>query len=190
MIDITGEARQKDVNPVPCHKLIGLSEERQNSAKHGVFMNILNKADTLKKIGSIKKRSGVLREDIHAAALGAMCHAMDHGDFTLASKLTEAVSKPNAALLRRYFVEFMPVRWVKGTGFKKIKGKNAFDVTDAIDVYFDDMPGSESAIAAYNAMTDIKSLVNSIKARITKAEDANDAHMAGVYGELLVIAAR
>jgi hypothetical protein len=151
-------------------------------------MNILNKADTLAKIGSIKKRSVNLREDIQLAAVGAMAHAMDHGDLTLASKLCVAVSAANGALLRRYFVNYMPVRWDKGKGFKKIKGKNAYNLTDAIDVYFDEVEGAKGAIAAYNAMTDIKSLVGSIKARIIKADVAGDEHMSGVYNNLLAIA--
>jgi hypothetical protein len=152
-------------------------------------MSILNKADTLKKIGSIKTRSANLREDINAAAIGAISHAAEHGDLTLATKLANAVSKANAAIVRRYFVEFMPVRWVKAEGFKKIKGKGTFNLAGALEVYFDELE-SEVAISAYNAMTDLKSLVNSIKARIVKADDNEDEHMSGIYGELLAIAAR
>lgn len=153
-------------------------------------MNILDKAGTLKAIGSIKKRSANLREDIHSAAIGAISHAKEHGDLTLATKLANAVSKANAALVRRYFVEFMPVRWVKAEGFKKIKGKGVFNLDGALEVKWDELESGDAAISAYNAMTDLKSLVNSIKARIVKAEDNDDAHMAGVYGELLAIAAK
>jgi hypothetical protein len=152
-------------------------------------MSILNKADTLKAIGSIKRRSANLRDDINAAAIGAISHASLHGDLTLATKLANAVSKANAAIVRRYFVEFMPVRWVKSEGFKKIKGNGKFNLDGALEVYWDELE-SEVAISAYNAMTDLKSLVNSIKARITKADDNDDAAMSAVYGELLAIAAR
>lgn len=153
-------------------------------------MAILNKADTLKKIGSIKKRSANLRDDINSAAIGAIAHAELHGDFTLATKLANAVSNANAAIVRRYFVEFMPVRWVKGEGFRKLKGKGGvFNLAGAIETMWDELE-SESVISAYNAMTDLKSLVNSIKARIGKANDNDDAAMAAVYGELLEIAAR
>ena len=131
---------------------------------------IMDKKATLKAITSINGRSKTLRADIQAAALGSMCHAMDHGYLTLATKLVNAVSIANGTQLRKYMVEFMPVRWAKGKGFLKIKGKNGYTVTDAIDVMWDEFAKESDDVSAYNAMADIKSLVKAIEARIVKAD--------------------
>ena len=150
--------------------------------------NVLNKVETLKVIASIGKRSKTMRADIQNAAISSMCHAMDHGDLTLASKLVNAVSASNGTQVRKYMGAFMPVRWVKGKGFVKIKGKSGYTVVDAIDTFWDEYENGETPESAYNAMSDIKSLVKAIEARISKAESADDVAMLAVYNNLLAIA--
>lgn len=160
-------------------------------AKHGDYMSILNKAETLKAIGSIKKRSGNLRNDIQEAAIGAISHAEAHGDFTLASKLVDAVSKGNAPQVRRFFVGHMPVRSVKGKGFVKIKGKGRFNTADALATMWDEYGKSaDDNDVIYNAMADLKSLIKAIENRIVKCDENEDNAMMNVYEELLALAAR
>ena len=50
-------------------------------------LEILNKADTLKKIAAIGKSTGTTNANIQAAVIGGLAHAAEHGDVTLLTKL-------------------------------------------------------------------------------------------------------
>lgn len=52
-----------------------------------------NKADLIKLIDSIATRGKKLDKDIHQAAVSSLVHAAQHGDITVAVRLTEALPK-------------------------------------------------------------------------------------------------
>jgi hypothetical protein len=149
---------------------------------------ILDKAGTLKAISSIQGRSKTMRADIQAAAIGAMTHANDHGDLTLATKLVNAVSVANAGQLRKYVVNHIPCSWIKGKGFKKNKSKLDLNVTDAIDVMWDEFMKVGTTETKYNAKADFNAIKKALECRIVKAEDNDDAEAVLMYKAMLAIA--
>lgn len=54
-------------------------------------MTILNQADTTNLITSIKTRGATLQADIHQAAYSTLAHIRDHGDYTGAVNLMNAL---------------------------------------------------------------------------------------------------
>ena len=146
-------------------------------------VEILNKADTEKKIASIRGRSATLRADIQAAVLGGLQHAADYGDATLLTKLVKATSPQNGAHLKRYIGAFAPLRWDSKAGqFKKAKKGGAFRVADAIDTDWDaELVKAKKEAAAYNGAKVRKSLVK----RLADIEAA--ALEAGDFGLLEIV---
>lgn len=54
-------------------------------------MKILSTADTAKLIKSIRGRAASVQRDIHIAAVSTLAHIRDHGDYTLAVDLMNAL---------------------------------------------------------------------------------------------------
>jgi hypothetical protein len=54
-------------------------------------LNILSVADTTRLIKSIKGRAASVQRDIHTAAVSTLAHMRDHGDYTLAVALMNAL---------------------------------------------------------------------------------------------------
>ena len=98
-------------------------------------MNVLNKADTLKKIAGLKTSSGTMKANVQAALNGSLMHAAEHGDTSLLAKLVLAVSKPNATQLRKVITDFAPLKWHgKDSKFTKIKNGGMWRVSDVMDM--------------------------------------------------------
>lgn len=110
---------------------------------------ILNQAETGKLIKSIKSRAASVQRDIHQAAYSTLDHMREHGDFTLAVALLNAL--PNGqrvkalALWYKHFSggKFSPRQdkkqgniWV-GSLAKDRQGSD-FNVSEAIEVSFAD----------------------------------------------------
>lgn len=139
-------------------------------------VNILSKADTLKKISSIKGRSATLREDIQSAVIGALSHAAEYGDYTLLTKLVKATSPQNGAHLKRYIARHSPARWNAKEGqFRKHKKGGVFRVADAIDVYWDaELAAQRAESAKYDGVKVRKSLAKRLADLESAALEAGD----------------
>ena len=55
------------------------------------MFKLLSQADTVKTIKSIKTRANKLQSDIHTCAVSTLAHMRDHGDYTLAVSLMNAL---------------------------------------------------------------------------------------------------
>jgi len=55
------------------------------------MLKLLSQADTVKSIKSIKTRANNLQRDIHICAVSTLAHMRDHGDYTLAVALMNAL---------------------------------------------------------------------------------------------------
>jgi hypothetical protein len=141
---------------------------------------ILNKADTVKKINSIRKSTEVNRENIQAAVIGALTHAAEHGDTTLLTRLCEAVSNANATQLRKYIKGHAPVTWVKGKGFVKAKRGGAYDVAGAIEVDWNDYApeGGAPTEKPFDASKEFAKLCDKLDSLYLAAVEAGDDDVA------------
>lgn len=140
--------------------------------------NILNKAETSKKINSIASRNKSLRADIALVAASALVHAAEHGDLTLASKLHNAVSVSFRADIKRYFAAFGPVRYdSKKKAFAKSKKGGAWDIDGALATSFDAVEKAEKPAAEYNRKKELASIVKFLDTKADRAVNAGDADM-------------
>ena len=129
-------------------------------------IEILDRATIVKKINSVKGRAATVRADIDQLAKSCIVHAGEHGDLTLASKLTASVSKSYATDLRKYFTAFAPVRWDKKTGgFKNVE------------------PEAKDA-PEYNRAKEIASIVKFLDTKADRAINAGDETMTALLVEL------
>lgn len=147
-------------------------------------LEILNKADTLKKIASIAKSTGTTNENIQAAVIGGLAHAAEHGDVTLLTKLCNAVSTGNATQLRKYIKGFAPVSWVKGKGFVKAKKGGAYRVADAVAVDWNtyEAPGAEAA--PFNGARKLAAIFAKLDALYLEAVENGDEETAEAIAKL------
>lgn len=84
----------------------------------------MEKAQVLKNIGLIGRKSTSLTKDIQITAVGCAEHAVKHGDVTLADQLVDALGKGlRKASLRAWFEKNAPMFIAKG------KDKFSFDPT-------------------------------------------------------------
>lgn len=84
----------------------------------------MEKAQVLKNIGLIGRKSASLTKDIQITAVGCVEHAVKHGDVTLADQLVDALGKGlRKASLRAWFEKNAPMFIAKG------KDKFSFDPT-------------------------------------------------------------
>ena len=84
----------------------------------------MEKAQVLKNIGLIGRKSTSLTKDIQITAVGCVEHAVKHGDVTLADQLVDALGKGmRKASLRAWFERNAPMFIAKG------KDKFSFDPT-------------------------------------------------------------
>ena len=82
----------------------------------------MDKAQILKNIGAIGRKSAALTKDIQTTAVGCVEHAVKHGDVTLADQLVDALGKGmRKASLRAWFETNGPMFIAKG------KDKFSFD---------------------------------------------------------------
>jgi hypothetical protein len=125
-------------------------------------IEILNRAETLKKINSLRASSARIVENVQAAAIGALSHAAEHGDLSLCTKLVNAVSASHGTQLRKYLTAFAPITWNKGKGFTKVKRGGAFRVSDAIEVNWDKFEGVASKPKAYDSDKARAALIRSL----------------------------
>ncbi len=155
-----------------------------NAILETVELNVMNKAETLKKINSLKGRSARLVDDVQECAVSAMTHAAEHGDLSLATKLVNAVSASHATQLRKYLTAFGPITWNKGKGFSKKKRGGQFRVADMLLIGWDTFE-RETAAKVYDAEKAKGALIRSLDRFAQDAIDNNDDDMTGL---LLAIA--
>lgn len=75
----------------------------------------MDKIAILKSIGLIGKASAKLTKDVQTVAIACACHALAHGDVTLADQLVDALGKAmRRASLRAWFELHTPMYLPKG----------------------------------------------------------------------------
>jgi len=148
-------------------------------------IEILDRATIVKKISSVKGRAATVRADIDQLAKSCIVHAGEHGDLTLASKLTASVSKSYATDLRKYFTTFAPVRWdKKAGGFKKLAKGGQFNIGGAMDTAFDNVEPEAKDAPEYNRAKEIASIVKFLDTKADRAINAGDETMTALLVEL------
>jgi len=135
---------------------------------------ILSKAETLKTIDRVAKRTGRDRDDIQAALIGGLAHAAEHGDFTLCTKLVKATSPQNGAQLRKFVVRFAPATWKDGE-FRKAKKGGAFRVADAMGVlWYAELEAKKAETPKYDGAKVRKALAKKLAELEALALEAGD----------------
>ena len=138
--------------------------------------NILNPADTAKKIDSIKGRARTLHADVDLCCKSALIHAAEHGDLTLASRLYAAVPSQFRADVKRYFIACAPVHYDnKGKQFKR-SGKGGEFIID-LDTPFDAIARDEKEPAEYNRQKTLSAIVAFMDKHADRAIKAGDVEL-------------
>lgn len=129
--------------------------------------------ETVKQIGiriaSIATRGKKLDLDIHFCAVQCMLHAEKHGDFTLSTRLVDAMPKSGRRkALVAWFKGFGPFNYSEEKGFSKNKTADArkFDVKQANENPFYDFT-NELAVSEFTLEAALRQL-KTLNTRVSK----------------------